>query len=78
MHNVGINGNIYRYQMYKFDETGYAMGLIATAKVVSRAEMTGRPFHVQPGSRERVERPNDSMNSLFCCFLFLGLEFHCS
>ena len=46
MHNVGINGNIYRYQMYKFDETGYAMGLIATAKVVSRAEMTGRPFLV--------------------------------
>ena len=27
-----------------FDETGYAMGLIATAKVVTRAEMTGQPF----------------------------------
>ena len=33
--------------IYNFDETGYAMGLIATVKVVTRAEMTGRPFLVQ-------------------------------
>ena len=40
--------------IYNFDEIEYAMGLIATAKVVTRAEMTGRPFLVQPGNREWV------------------------
>ena len=29
--------------IYNFDETGFAMGLIATTKVVSRAEMPGKP-----------------------------------
>ena len=38
--------------IYNFDETGYAMGLVATAKVVTRAEMTGRPFLVQSGNWE--------------------------
>ena len=38
--------------IYNFDETGFAMGLVATAKVVTRAEMVGRPFLVQPGNRE--------------------------
>jgi len=41
--------------IYNFvDETGYAMGLVATAKVVTRAEMIGQPFIVQPGIREWV------------------------
>jgi len=40
--------------IYNFDETGYAMGLMATAKVVTRAEMTGRAFLVQPGNQEWV------------------------
>ena len=39
---------------HNFDETGYAMGLMATAKVVTRAEMTGQAFLVQPGNREWV------------------------
>jgi hypothetical protein len=30
--------------IYNFDETGFAMGLKATAKVVIRAEMLSRPF----------------------------------
>ena len=38
--------------IYNFDETGYAMGLVATAKVVTRAEMVGNPFLVQPGNQE--------------------------
>jgi hypothetical protein len=29
--------------VYNFDETGFAMGLIATAKVVTRSEILGRP-----------------------------------
>ena len=40
--------------IYNFDETGFAMGLIATTKVVARAEMPGRPYLVQPGNREWV------------------------
>ena len=36
--------------IYNFDETGYAMGLVATAKVVTRAEMTGWPHLLQPGN----------------------------
>jgi len=38
--------------IYNFDETGFAMGLIATVKVVTRAEMTGKPFLIQLGNRE--------------------------
>jgi hypothetical protein len=40
--------------IYNFDETGFAMGLIATTKVVSRAEMPGKPWIIQPGNREWV------------------------
>ena len=40
--------------IYNFDEIGYAMGLVATAKVVTRAEMTGQPFLMQPGNHEWV------------------------
>jgi hypothetical protein len=30
--------------IYNFDETGFAMGLIATSWVVTRAEMPGKPY----------------------------------
>jgi hypothetical protein len=40
--------------IYNFDETGFAMGLIATAKVVTRAEYYGRASLLQPGNREWV------------------------
>jgi hypothetical protein len=40
--------------IYNFDETGFAMGLIATAKVVTRAEFYGRRLLLQPGNREWV------------------------
>ena len=40
--------------IYNFDETGYAMGLVATAKVVTRADLTGKPFLIQPGNCEWV------------------------
>lgn len=38
--------------IYSFDETGYAMGLIATANVVTRADMYGLRQVIQPGNRE--------------------------
>jgi hypothetical protein len=40
--------------IYNFDETGFAMGLIATSRVVTRAEMLGKPSLIQPGQREWV------------------------
>ena len=40
--------------IYNFDETGFAMGMIATAKVITQAERSSRPNLVQPGNREWV------------------------
>jgi len=40
--------------IYNFDETGFSMGLIATAKVVTGSEMRGRPRAIQPGNQEWV------------------------
>jgi len=39
--------------IYNFDETGFQMGVISTAKVVTAAE-TARTDSVQPGNREWV------------------------
>ncbi|KAJ5566726.1 uncharacterized protein N7459_010108 [Penicillium hispanicum] len=38
--------------IYNFDETGFAMGLVATTKVVTRAEYYGKRKILQPGNRE--------------------------
>jgi len=40
--------------IYNFDKIGFAMGLIVIIKVVSRAEMPGKPWLIQPGNREWV------------------------
>jgi hypothetical protein len=37
---------------YNFDETGFQMGVIATARVVTGNDRAGRPRTVQPGNRE--------------------------
>jgi hypothetical protein len=61
--------------MYNFDETGFAMGLVATAKVVTRAEMLGRPFLIQPGNREwvtSIECVNSTGWVLPPCIIFKG------
>ncbi|KAJ5267937.1 hypothetical protein N7478_010745 [Penicillium angulare] len=39
---------------YNFDETGFAMGLTATAKVITRTEYYGKLALLQPGNREWV------------------------
>ncbi|EYE93516.1 uncharacterized protein EURHEDRAFT_379221 [Aspergillus ruber CBS 135680] len=41
-------------KIYHFDETGFAMGLTATARVITRAEYYGRQPILQPGNREWV------------------------
>jgi hypothetical protein len=40
--------------IYNFDETGFAMGLCATHKVVTRSEYYGRRSVLQPGNHEWV------------------------
>jgi hypothetical protein len=45
---------ILEQDIYNFDETGFQMGVISTAKVVTRAEIRGRPTLMQPGNREWV------------------------
>ena len=40
--------------IYNFDETGFQMGVIGTAKVVTGTKKRGRTRTVQPGNREWV------------------------
>jgi hypothetical protein len=40
--------------IWNFDETGCQIGVITTAKVVTRTDRAGRPRTVQPGNREWV------------------------
>ena len=39
---------------YNFDETGFAMGIAATSKVVTSSDIIGRAVTVQPGNRKWV------------------------
>jgi hypothetical protein len=61
--------------IYNFDETGFAMGLISTAKVVTRREYYGRRGLLQPGNREwvtTIECINSSGYALPPCVIFKG------
>jgi hypothetical protein len=61
--------------IYNFDETGFAMGLISTQKVVTRAEYYGRRRLLQPGNREwvtAVEAICADGFSLPPCIIFKG------
>ena len=49
--------------IYNFDETGFAMSLIATAKVIIRAEYYGRRALLQPSNQEWVTAI-ESINAL--------------
>ena len=40
--------------IFNFNKTGFAMGIIATTRVVTRANMPGKPNLIQPGKREWV------------------------
>ncbi|KAJ9253524.1 transcriptional regulator family: Helix-turn-helix [Paecilomyces variotii] len=61
--------------VYNFDETGYAMGLTATAKVVTRAEYYGKRQVTQPGNREwvtSIECINSTGWAMPPCIIFKG------
>ncbi|EED14009.1 conserved hypothetical protein [Talaromyces stipitatus ATCC 10500] len=40
--------------IYNFDETGFAMGISSTAKVICSSDRSGKPSLIQPGNREWV------------------------
>jgi hypothetical protein len=40
--------------IYNFNKTGFQMGVISTAKVITGSERAGRPVSIQPGNREWV------------------------
>ncbi|KAJ5576338.1 hypothetical protein N7535_003264 [Penicillium sp. DV-2018c] len=61
--------------VYNFDETGFAMGLTATAKVVTRSSCYRRRALLQPGNREwvtAIECTNESGWVLPPCVIFKG------
>jgi hypothetical protein len=61
--------------IYNFDETGFAMGLISTQKVVTRAEYYGRRPILQAGNREwvtAIEAICADGYSLPPCIIFKG------
>ena len=61
--------------IYNFDETGYAMGLISTTKVVTKSEMYGQYQVIQPGNLEwvtSIECVNSMGWVLPPCIIFKG------
>src|SRR5450432_3193535 len=52
--NIIAKYGIEEQDIYNFDETGFQMGVISTAKVVTGAERSNRPVAIQPGNREWV------------------------
>jgi hypothetical protein len=61
--------------IYNFDETGFAMGVIATTKVVTRSNMPGKPHIIQPGQREwvtTIECISSTGFSVPTCIIFKG------
>jgi hypothetical protein len=52
--NVVSKYGIVADDMYNFDETGFQMGVSATARVITGSERRGKPLKKQPGNREWV------------------------
>lgn len=74
-----INENgILSEDIYNFDETGFVMGLISTARVVTRAEYYSWRAVLQPGNCEwvtAIESINASSWSLPLCVIFKGKNY---
>ena len=54
VHNIIAKYGIAEEDIHNFNESGFLMGIIATAKVVTGAESRNRPKAAQPGNREWV------------------------
>ena len=60
--------------IYNFDETGFAMGVAATSKVVTSSDRVGRAVTIQPGNREWVTAIECINASGWCLPLFVILS----
>jgi hypothetical protein len=49
---------IHAEDIYNFDETGFQIGVISSAKVITGAERSNRPISIQPRNREWVTAIN--------------------
>ncbi|KAG2000748.1 hypothetical protein GB937_010876 [Aspergillus fischeri] len=75
LHEVISQHGILEDDIFNFDERGFAMGLIATTKVVTRSNMPGKPHLLQPGNREwvtTIECINAKGWSIPTCIIFNG------
>jgi hypothetical protein len=75
LQKVRIQYGIMDDDIYNFDETGFAMGILATARVISRREETGKPRLVQPDNQEwvtTIECINSSGWALPTTIIFKG------
>ena len=54
MENTRAKYGIPDEDVYNFDETGFQMGVIGTAKVVTGSQRAGKALATQPGNREWV------------------------
>ena len=52
--DIKIQYGILNDDTWNFDETGFQMGVITTARVITRTDRAGRPRTIQPGNREWV------------------------
>ena len=54
MENTRAKYGIPDEDIYNFDEIGFQMGVIGTARVVTRSERDGKSYIIQPGNRDWV------------------------
>ena len=54
VHNTIEKYGILDMDIYNFDETRFQMGVISTAKVITRVERSSQPVSIQPVNREWV------------------------
>ncbi|USP76460.1 hypothetical protein yc1106_03734 [Curvularia clavata] len=64
--------------IYNFDETGFAMGVAGTSKVVTSSDRVGRAVIIQPGNREWVTAIECANASGWCLppFIILAGKVH--
>ena len=75
MENTRAKYGISDEDVYNFDETGFQMGVIDTAKVVTGSQRAGKALVTQPGNREwvtAVEAINASDWALPPMIIFTG------
>jgi hypothetical protein len=66
--------------IYNFDEAGFALGVIGTAKVVTSAEYRGTARKLQPGNKEwaSIIQAVNSQGRAIPCFLIFSAKNHLS